>query len=219
MFVTVQLLTGLLITTVISHVVGPLVQKETLPKITFRKIGPLVASSDSGYLISRIPLEQMIAKIRIHEMLSHQFKKVADEFNQTEKLAEFSLHGHQMVTQSQEMVYRMLILLSLMEDAGDRKLSLLDTYVSEHLALLIDLKRYVDQSGTFQSLVQGMVLSDEQFRRIMLLTDKTLSLIPIMWVTSPKDRNPESQANQEKLTIDPHLPTSLDHNKKNQKVT
>ena len=166
MFVTVQLLTGLLITTVISHVVGPLVQKETLPKITFRKIGPLVASSDSGYLISRIPLEQMIAKVRIHEMLSHQFKKVADEFNQTEKLAEFSLHGHQIVTQSQEMVYRMLILLSLMEDAGDRKLSLLDTYVSEHLALLIDLKRYVDQSGTFQSLVQGMVLSDEQFRRI-----------------------------------------------------
>ena len=90
-----------------------LVEHSDLPKISFRRLGQLATSGSFGYVISRIPLETLVSKVRLHEMLIGQFGILASRFNTT--FPEFQLEHEQLDLECQTLVYRMTVLLSLME--------------------------------------------------------------------------------------------------------
>ena len=124
----------------------------------------MATSGSFGYVISRIPLETLVSKVRLHEMLIGQFGILASRFNTT--FPEFQLEHEQLDLECQTLVYRMTVLLSLMEAGEKQRLSQLDTYVQDHLSHIMDLKSYVDQNGTFASLIKGLKITDEEFERL-----------------------------------------------------
>ena len=135
-----------------------------IPKISFQRLGVISQSGDYGYIISRIPLETLVAKIRLHELLCHQYTKIAQPWNGS--MPHYYLAALELSMTSEELVYRLSVLLTLLETSDDNKLSILDGYISDHLQKVLDLKSYVDRNGSFESLMAGLAISDDEFSRI-----------------------------------------------------